>query len=75
LLIWLNQLQKNFASQSRYGTVTIAEGAPQRVNGRITEAEKPVLGITPGFDVLGYSVLTGLQKNQNDRRVLGLTYL
>lgn len=41
-----------------YGTVTIAEGAPQRVNGRMTAADRPGLGITPDFDVLGAPVLT-----------------
>ncbi|MFT5599597.1 MAG: L-alanine-DL-glutamate epimerase-like enolase superfamily enzyme, partial [Chitinophagales bacterium] len=41
-----------------YGTVTIADGAPQRVNGRMTAADRPGLGITPDFDVLGDAVLT-----------------
>ena len=36
-----------------YGTKTIAEGAPQRVNGRMTAADRPGLGITPVFDALG----------------------
>jgi L-alanine-DL-glutamate epimerase-like enolase superfamily enzyme len=36
-----------------YGTVTIADGAPQRVNGRMTASDAPGLGITPRFDVLG----------------------
>jgi L-alanine-DL-glutamate epimerase-like enolase superfamily enzyme len=40
-----------------YGTVTIAEGAPQRVNGRMTAPDSPGLGITPDFDVLGDTVL------------------
>ncbi|MGI9421144.1 MAG: mandelate racemase/muconate lactonizing enzyme family protein, partial [Geminicoccaceae bacterium] len=35
-----------------YGTVTIAEGAPKRVNGRMTAADRPGLGITPVFDAL-----------------------
>lgn len=30
-----------------YGTVDIAEGAPQRVNGRMTAADRPGLGVTP----------------------------
>lgn len=41
-----------------YGTVTIAIGAPQRVNGRMTAADRPGLGITPDFNVLGEPVLT-----------------
>lgn len=41
-----------------YGTVTIAEGSPQRVNGRMTASDVPGLGITPDFDVLGEPVLT-----------------
>lgn len=40
-----------------YVTVSIAEGAPQRVNGRMTASDAPGLGITPKFDVLGEPVL------------------
>ena len=40
-----------------YGTVSTAEGAPQRVAGRMTAADSPGLGITPRFDVLGAPVL------------------
>jgi len=40
-----------------YGTVTIAQGAPQRVNGRMTASDSPGLGIEPDFDVLGEAVL------------------
>lgn len=36
-----------------YGTVDIAEGAPKRVNGRMTASDQPGLGITPIFDALG----------------------
>jgi L-alanine-DL-glutamate epimerase-like enolase superfamily enzyme len=36
-----------------YGTVSIAEGAPQRVEGKMTTSDAPGLGITPRFDVLG----------------------
>ena len=36
-----------------YGTVDIATGAPRRVNGRMTASDRPGLGITPNFDVLG----------------------
>ncbi len=41
-----------------YGTVTIAENAPQRVNGRMTASGEPGLGIKPIFDVLGEAVLS-----------------
>ncbi|MCJ8324208.1 MAG: mandelate racemase/muconate lactonizing enzyme family protein [Rhizobiales bacterium] len=41
-----------------YGTVTIAEGAPKRVNGRMTASDGPGLGITPIFDALGDPVAT-----------------
>ena len=40
-----------------YGTVTIADGAPQRKNGRMTASDAPGLGITPRMDVLGTPVL------------------
>jgi L-alanine-DL-glutamate epimerase-like enolase superfamily enzyme len=40
-----------------YGTVTIAQGAPQRVNGRMTAPDSPGLGITPDFEILGDAVL------------------
>ncbi|MCF8467034.1 MAG: hypothetical protein K9G33_06495 [Sneathiella sp.] len=40
-----------------YGTVTIATGAPQRINGRMTAADRPGLGVTPDFNVLGEPVL------------------
>ncbi|WP_424990742.1 cis-3-hydroxy-L-proline dehydratase [Fluviibacterium sp. S390] len=36
-----------------YGTVAIASGAPERVDGRMTAADRPGLGITPIFDTLG----------------------
>ena len=36
-----------------YGTVDIAEGAPRRVNGRMTASDRPGLGIAPIFDTLG----------------------
>ena len=40
-----------------YVTVSIAEGAPQRVNGRMAASTGPGLGITPRMDVLGKAVL------------------
>ncbi|MGB5870540.1 MAG: cis-3-hydroxy-L-proline dehydratase [Albidovulum sp.] len=36
-----------------YGTVDIAEGAPKRVNGRMTAPDRPGLGITPIYEALG----------------------
>lgn len=40
-----------------YGTVSIAEGAPQRDNGRLAASTQPGLGIEPRMDVLGKRVL------------------
>ena len=40
-----------------YVTVSTAEGAPQRNNGRMTASKDPGLGIKPRMDVLGNSVL------------------
>lgn len=40
-----------------YVTVSIAEGAPQRQNGRLAASTAPGLGITPRRDVLGEPVL------------------
>lgn len=39
-----------------YGTVTMAEGAPTGVNGRMRASEAPGLGIEPRLDVLGEPV-------------------
>jgi len=39
-----------------YVTVSFADGAPQRVNGRMSASEKPGLGIEPKMEVLGPSV-------------------
>ena len=41
-----------------YVTVDIADGAPQRKNGRMSAPTAPGLGITPKMDVLGKPVLT-----------------
>jgi cis-L-3-hydroxyproline dehydratase len=41
-----------------YGTVDIASGAPKRVAGFMTAPDRPGLGITPDFDLLGSPVLT-----------------
>ena len=41
-----------------YGTVDIADGAPKRVNGKMTASDRPGLGITPLFEVLGDPVLS-----------------
>ena len=40
-----------------YVTVSIAEGAPKRINGRMSASTRPGLGITPRMDVLGKPVL------------------
>ena len=40
-----------------YVTVSIADGAPQRVHGRMAASTRPGLGITPRMDVLGKPVL------------------
>ena len=40
-----------------YVTVSIADGAPQRRNGRMAASTAPGLGITPKMDVLGKPVL------------------
>ena len=41
-----------------YGPVSIATGAPQRVNGRMAASKAPGLGIEPRMDVLGAPVVT-----------------
>ncbi|MEM1401095.1 MAG: cis-3-hydroxy-L-proline dehydratase [Pseudomonadota bacterium] len=41
-----------------YGTISIADGAPKRDNGRMTAPDRPGLGITPLFDALGEPVAT-----------------
>jgi L-alanine-DL-glutamate epimerase-like enolase superfamily enzyme len=40
-----------------YVTVSIAEGAPQRLNGRMAASTAPGLGVTPRFEVLGQPVV------------------
>jgi L-alanine-DL-glutamate epimerase-like enolase superfamily enzyme len=40
-----------------YVTVSTAEGAPKRVNGRMAASRQPGLGISPKWDVLGKPVL------------------
>ncbi len=40
-----------------YLTVSIADGSPQRVNGRLSASTAPGLGITPRHSVLGAAVL------------------
>ena len=40
-----------------YVTVSLAEGAPQRVNGRMAASKSPGLGIKPKMDVLGKLVV------------------
>ncbi len=40
-----------------YVTVSIADGAPHRVGGRMTSSASPGLGVTPKWDVLGKPVV------------------
>ena len=40
-----------------YVTVSTAEGAPQRVNGRMAASTRPGLGIQPRMEVLGRPVV------------------
>ncbi len=40
-----------------YVTVSVADGAPRRVNGRMAASTAPGLGITPRWDVLGTPVV------------------
>ena len=40
-----------------YVTVSIADGAPRRINGRMAASTAPGLGIVPRMDVLGKAVL------------------
>jgi L-alanine-DL-glutamate epimerase-like enolase superfamily enzyme len=40
-----------------YVTVSIADGAPQRVNGRMAASTRPGLGVTPRMDVLGNALV------------------
>ena len=40
-----------------YVTVSTAEGAPQRRNGRLAASKAPGLGVEPRFDVLGEAIL------------------
>ena len=40
-----------------YGSVSLAAGAPQRVNGKMKASTSPGLGITPRMDILGEPVL------------------
>lgn len=40
-----------------YGTRTIAEGAPRRVDGRMAASDAPGLGVVPVFEALGDPVL------------------
>jgi cis-L-3-hydroxyproline dehydratase len=41
-----------------YGTVTIADNAPQRINGRMSAPTTPGLGVQPKYEVLGAPVWT-----------------
>jgi L-alanine-DL-glutamate epimerase-like enolase superfamily enzyme len=39
-----------------YGTVKLADGAPQRDNGRMIAPNRPGLGVTPNLNILGSPV-------------------
>jgi cis-L-3-hydroxyproline dehydratase len=39
-----------------YGPVRFADGAPERVNGRLSASREPGLGVKPRMDVLGKPV-------------------
>ena len=41
-----------------YGTRTIADGAPQRIDGKMRASSHPGLGITPRMEALGNPVLS-----------------
>ncbi len=41
-----------------YVTVSFAEGAPQRINGRMAASSSPGLGVTPRMEVLGEPIFT-----------------
>ena len=51
------QLHFTSTDFNSYGTVDIADGAPQRSNGRLSASSEPGLGIQPKLDVLGERVL------------------
>ena len=40
-----------------YVTISFADGAPHRVNGRMSASTQPGLGVTPKFDVLGKALV------------------
>jgi L-alanine-DL-glutamate epimerase-like enolase superfamily enzyme len=40
-----------------YVTVSTADGAPRRVNGRMSASHKPGLGLAPRMDVIGKPVV------------------
>jgi L-alanine-DL-glutamate epimerase-like enolase superfamily enzyme len=40
-----------------YVTVSFADGAPRRTNGRMSASNQPGLGVTPKFDVLGMTLV------------------
>jgi L-alanine-DL-glutamate epimerase-like enolase superfamily enzyme len=40
-----------------YGTLSTADGAPQRKQGRLSASTEPGLGVSPKMDVLGKPVL------------------
>jgi L-alanine-DL-glutamate epimerase-like enolase superfamily enzyme len=51
-------LQFTSTDFNSYGTVSIADGAPQRDNGRMSASTGPGLGVEPKLDVLGEPVVS-----------------
>lgn len=47
------ELQFTSTDFNSYVTTSIADGAPQRINGRMSASTSPGLGVRPRFDVLG----------------------
>ena len=53
-----SELQFTSTDFNSYVTTSIAEGAPQRVDGRMSASTEPGLGIQPRMEVLGSPVWT-----------------
>ena len=51
------ELQFSSTDFNSYVTVSFADGAPQRANGRMQASTEPGLGVQPKMDVLGEPVL------------------
>ena len=53
-----SELQFTSTDFNSYVTTSIAEGAPQRVDGRMSASTQPGLGVEPRMEVLGSPVWT-----------------